>query len=310
MEDYDHNELAEIRRKLNEIQEEIKQADSYGGEGALSGELDEKVQTLEQKIDELTKRQASSHKVLTVLQQQISGLKVGLNNLEDLLEGEEPERGRTKGRPGPGKNTSLKVFKYITILAFIVLAFIYANRWITNYMDNRWHENGDDSGIYESLEGPEESARTEPVSSYEKGIQTKIDKKLDDIVPDNVQTAEPVVRDEMRRDQPERVTQAPEIVDIFVPRVLILNGCGVSGIAGKLKDYLSRNGIQVVDSKNADNFNYPTTLIYSTSENPDDHIWLDLIGVNPKTVKRLNQERDKANTVIILGKDYQKLSVY
>ncbi len=117
-------------------------------------------------------------------------------------------------------------------------------------------------------------------------------------------------RDEMSTAQPERISQKPEVIEIFVPRVLILNGCGVSGIAGKLADYLTRNGIRVVDSKNADNFNYPSTVVYSTSDNPNDHIWLELIGVNAKTVKSLNQERDNANTVIILGKDYQKLSVY
>jgi hypothetical protein len=43
--------------------------------------------------------------------------------------------------------------------------------------------------------------------------------------------------------------------------VEILNGSGISGAAVKMKDLLEANGFKVVDTANADNFNYKNTLV-------------------------------------------------
>ncbi len=44
-------------------------------------------------------------------------------------------------------------------------------------------------------------------------------------------------------------------------RVMVLNGAGVPGIAGEVASALIGHGYQVIDSKNADSFNYAKTLI-------------------------------------------------
>ncbi|MCD6234214.1 MAG: LytR C-terminal domain-containing protein [Candidatus Marinimicrobia bacterium] len=309
MENFEQKELSEIKKKLNEMERDLKNKDPYAQDVDGYGEIEEKIRGLEVKIDELTKRQASSHKVLTVLQQQISGLKVGINNLEDLLEQEDENIKGKRSRKGPMEPAPSKVGKIIGIVALLAVAFFIANRWITGFLESRWNEEPVGvPGIYESLDTPsDDRSQGRP---YQEEIQTQIEEKLDKMAPVEETPSQTVVPDEVQTTQTENIPQTQELIEIFVPRVLILNGCGVPGIAAKLEDYLTRNGIRVVDSRNADNFNYPSTVIFSTSDNPDDHIWLDLIGVNAKTVKPLKEERDKANTVIILGKDYNKLPIY
>ena len=44
-------------------------------------------------------------------------------------------------------------------------------------------------------------------------------------------------------------------------RVILYNGAGTPGIAGEAAQQLIRGGFRVVDTKNADNFNYATTKI-------------------------------------------------
>ncbi|HBY18129.1 MAG: Uncharacterized protein XD77_1445 [Marinimicrobia bacterium 46_47] len=309
MEEIEQKELSEIKKKLIEMEENLKHRDSYGQDMTGTGEIEDKIRNLEVKIDELAKRQASSHKVLTVLQQQISGLKVGINNLEDLLEeGDEAGKGK-KSRKGPMEPAPSKAGKITGIVVLLAVVFFLANRWITGFLDSRWNEGTSDTpGIYKSLDTPSDDRS--PGRPYQEEIQSQIGEKLDKIAPVEETPSQAVIRDEVQTPQVENIPQTPELIEIFVPRVLILNGCGVSGIAAKMEAFLTRNGIRVVDSRNADNFNYPSTVVFSTSDNPDDHIWLGLIGVNAKTVKPLKEERDKANTVIILGKDYHKLPIY
>ncbi|MDD5581940.1 MAG: LytR C-terminal domain-containing protein [Candidatus Marinimicrobia bacterium] len=297
MEQIDQHELSDIQKKLDDIQKALRERGQGENHEEKTWELVEKVTAIEDKLEELSKRQASMHKILTVLQQQISGLKVGISTLEDFWEKQEPESKQKRvNRYAPHRSSS-KAGKIIAGIVVLALIFFFLNRWITGYLDSRWDEHAEAvPGIYESLETPQtdQSPITTETMPYEQEIQTQIGKKLDEIVP---------------KDDDSKVTDHI-LPDIFVPKVLILNGCGVSGIAEKLATYLRQNGIHVVDSKNADNFNYPSTIIFSTSDNPDDHIWLEFIGVNPKTVKPLQEERENANTVIILGKDYKNLSVF
>lgn len=312
MEDYSKNELAEIRKKLAEIENEIKESKDEGGslQAEAFQDLTAKYDDLSEKIEDISKKQATSLKILTVLQQQSSGLKVAMNNLEDMMEGVETEKspGSSRKKGIPEKSSRGKIFKYVMGFVIIVFAFIMVNRWITAYLNRNWSPHSQNvPGIYESLEtagGESGKSVTDPTRPYTDDIQSKIDEKLDAIVPDR--EPEQRVAETHTRILPE----TEELIEIFVPRVMILNGCGVSGIAARLSQHLTRNGILVIDSKNADNFNYPLTIVYSTSDNPQDHVWLELIGIQPNTVKTLSSERDNANTVIILGKDYKTLSIF
>jgi len=89
-----------------------------------------------------------------------------------------------------------------------------------------------------------------------------------------------------------------------VTRVIVYNGAGVPGIAGEAAQQLIRNGFRVVDTKNADSFNYKTTQVVvqggSAKRGAD---IVRVLGVG--TVVNKPSEQDVADVIVIIGKDYK-----
>lgn len=92
--------------------------------------------------------------------------------------------------------------------------------------------------------------------------------------------------------------------DASATRVIVFNGAGLPGIAGVAAQQLIRAGLQVVDTKNADRFTYPKTLIV-VQRGP--------ISAGSKIAKILgvgqvvNKPADQniAEVLVIIGKDYK-----
>jgi len=99
----------------------------------------------------------------------------------------------------------------------------------------------------------------------------------------------------------------PEIIEPEPPppaRIRVLNGCGVSGLADRLSDFLRTNSIEVIDSGNADNFNFPHTIVIEKdSAGHHGKTVADLMGVTNKTY--LFGTSDSVNVEVIIGKDYK-----
>jgi len=86
-------------------------------------------------------------------------------------------------------------------------------------------------------------------------------------------------------------------------RVMVLNGAGVPGIAGEVASVLIGRGYQVVDSKNADSFNYQQTLILLYHGKKEDGLAIrQVLGTGKVMVKDIPQ--DIADVSIVVGKDY------
>lgn len=86
-------------------------------------------------------------------------------------------------------------------------------------------------------------------------------------------------------------------------RVMVLNGAGLPGIAGEVASTLIGRGYQVIDSKNADSFNYSKTLILLYHANKNDGLTLKkILGVGQVMTKDLPQ--DIADVSVVVGKDY------
>lgn len=86
-------------------------------------------------------------------------------------------------------------------------------------------------------------------------------------------------------------------------RVIIYNGAGTPGIAGVAAQQLIAAGVRVVDTKNADRFDYDTTIIVVQSG--------DLTqGEQVKTALGVGEvtdspsEQDIADVIVIIGQDY------
>jgi hypothetical protein len=83
------------------------------------------------------------------------------------------------------------------------------------------------------------------------------------------------------------------------PRVALYNGVGTPGVAGKAAQQLIRRGFRVVDSKNADNFDYATTkiLLYHGTQ-ADAEAVKDALGGTGEIVV------ESAAQTIVVGADY------
>lgn len=86
-------------------------------------------------------------------------------------------------------------------------------------------------------------------------------------------------------------------------RVIVYNGAGVPGIAGDAAQELIRNGMRVVDTKNADRFDYAQSLIVVQDGDLENGQKVrDVLGVG--TVVDQPSEQDVADIIVIIGSDY------
>ncbi len=89
-----------------------------------------------------------------------------------------------------------------------------------------------------------------------------------------------------------------------VTRVIVYNGAGKPGIAGEAAQFLIRAGLRVIDTKNADSFDYKKTQIVvkrGTAERGDEI--RQALGVGE--VKVETSTADVTDVIVIIGKDYK-----
>ena len=88
------------------------------------------------------------------------------------------------------------------------------------------------------------------------------------------------------------------------PRVIVYNGVGTPGLAGLASQQLIRAGLRVVDSGNADNFKYKTTVIYLYhGTQADAEAVRATLGVGEVIVQSAPQ--DLTDMIVIVGADYR-----
>lgn len=88
------------------------------------------------------------------------------------------------------------------------------------------------------------------------------------------------------------------------PRVIVLNGSGIPGAGGDAAERLIEMNCRVVETENANNFDYDKTQIIIYRENDE------LAGRIRKTlgagvVLRKDMPQDLADVTVVIGKDYQ-----
>ena len=86
-------------------------------------------------------------------------------------------------------------------------------------------------------------------------------------------------------------------------RVIVYNGSGIPGIAGTAAQELIRHGFRVVETRNADNFDYEDTLVFLYhGDEADAELVRDTLGTGRISRQRASQE--VADVIVIIGKDY------
>lgn len=87
-------------------------------------------------------------------------------------------------------------------------------------------------------------------------------------------------------------------------RVIIYNGAGTPGIAGRAAQQLIAAGMRVVDTKNADRFDYDTTMVVVQDGNTEQgELVRSALGVGEVVDKP--SEQDVADVIVIIGRDYK-----
>ena len=86
-------------------------------------------------------------------------------------------------------------------------------------------------------------------------------------------------------------------------RVIIYNGVGTPGIGGLAAQQLISAGFRVVDTKNADNFDYlTTTIVVQSGRLEHGQAVRDALGVGD--VMQQSSDQDVADVIVIIGQDY------
>jgi len=89
-----------------------------------------------------------------------------------------------------------------------------------------------------------------------------------------------------------------------VVRVIVYNGSGTPGIAGEAAQQLIRGGFRVVDTKNADRFDYEATqvIVQNGDENAGTSV-RDVLGIGEIVMQPADQQ--VADVIVIIGADYE-----
>lgn len=167
----------------------------------------------------------------------------------------------------------------------------------------------------------EQSVAALPGSASESNLsveeRTELSAILADIDQENVALVPLPVKPIKLGDQTYFEPQRQEIADLLeswwgvkpgeaekVTRVIVYNGAGSPGIAGQAAQQLIRAGYRVVDTKNADSFNYKETVVVVKRGTRDlgrkvaDELGVGAVSVEPT-------DADVTDIIVIIGKDYK-----
>jgi len=98
-----------------------------------------------------------------------------------------------------------------------------------------------------------------------------------------------------------------EISDAKI-KIEVLNGCGVSGIADKLTDYLRENKIDVVNLGNYRSFEIENSIIIGRNKKiKNAELVASLVGLGQNSVIQQINPDYLLDVTFILGKDYRNL---
>lgn len=165
----------------------------------------------------------------------------------------------------------------------------------------------------QSLQGVAGQASDSSLDAEERG---QLGKLLDGIPTDRVALVPLPVKPITLGDETYFEPQRDQVADLLlswwgvrlgaddgVLRVIIYNGAGIPGIAGEAAQVLIDAGMRVVDTRNADRFDYATTLIVVQRGDPSRAEQVkEVLGVG-ETVDQPTQQ-NVADVIVIIGKDW------
>ncbi len=94
-------------------------------------------------------------------------------------------------------------------------------------------------------------------------------------------------------------------------QVEIWNGCGISNLAMMYTDFMRSEGLDVLDSKNADHFNYlETTILHHRGDINRALVLADILQIDHSNIVDEKNEHLFYDLTLIIGQDYMELPSY
>ena len=111
------------------------------------------------------------------------------------------------------------------------------------------------------------------------------------------------------RIQNERAEEQPQLIGDII-QLEVLNGCGVSGLANQFTSALRKNGFDVVETGNFDNFDMQETIIISRTYNTDNAERVaEALGIDSKNILVEASDDFYLDATIVIGSDYNSLNL-
>lgn len=111
------------------------------------------------------------------------------------------------------------------------------------------------------------------------------------------------------RIQNQRADNSAELIGSII-QIEVLNGCGVPGLANQFTTVLRKNGFDVVETGNFDNFNIEETLVIArTFKTENARRVAEALGVNEKNVIVEASDDFYLDATVVIGSDYQNLNL-
>ena len=94
-------------------------------------------------------------------------------------------------------------------------------------------------------------------------------------------------------------------------QIEIWNGCGISNLAVMYTDFLRNKGMDVLDKKNADHYNYSkTTILHHQGDINMALVLADILKIDKSSIVDDKNENLFYDLTLIIGKDYIDLPSY
>ncbi|MGK7369314.1 MAG: LytR C-terminal domain-containing protein [Candidatus Halalkalibacterium sp. M3_1C_030] len=111
------------------------------------------------------------------------------------------------------------------------------------------------------------------------------------------------------RIQNQRAEEQPQLIGDII-QLEVLNGCGVSGLANQFTSALRKNGFDVVETGNFDNFDMQETIIISRTYNTDNARRVaEALGIDSQNILVEASDDYYLDATIVIGSDYKSLNL-
>jgi len=111
------------------------------------------------------------------------------------------------------------------------------------------------------------------------------------------------------RIQTQRAAENSPLIGEII-QLEVLNGCGVPGLANDFTSILRKNGFDVVQTGNFDNFDMEKTVVISRSFNTENAQRVArALGVSPENILVEASEDFYLDATVVIGSDYNTLKL-